>query len=169
MKHMITTLILVFLAVVKVIADLAGWQSVSALAAVTNAAPAMKVFTAHNGYETFSSSYDLTIVLQDGSQESLTLNPTTYQGLQGPYNRRNVYGAAIAYGPILSTGKHTHSMWSATARYAFCDKAVLRHELPFQSKQAIQKVIIHYGVSEDSNSITEQQYPNHLEVQCYEA
>jgi len=166
MKNKLACWFLVFLAVIKVVADLSGWQSVSALAAVTQAAPAMKVFTAHQGYETFSSQYHLTLVKVDGAKERLTLTPKVYQGLQGPYNRRNVYGATIAYGPILSQSSHTFEMWRSVAHYAFCEHQSLVNELGFTHQGGINQVVLSYEPSVSVQS-EQHQFPNQLEVSCH--
>ncbi|MCH2198656.1 MAG: hypothetical protein MK081_07715 [Flavobacteriales bacterium] len=40
--------------------------------------------------------------------------------LEGPYNRRNVYDAAISYGPVLPD-----SIWSAVLNYGVCNGSLL--------------------------------------------
>jgi hypothetical protein len=52
-----------------------------------------------------------------------------YARLRGPYNRRNVYGAVLAYGPVLSTDPAGRPMFEAVARYALCGDAPLLREL----------------------------------------
>ena len=102
----------------------------------------------------------------------VTLTPNVYNGLEGPYNRRNVYGAAIAYGPILASSPHTRDMWQSVARFAFCeDKSVITElSLPTQD---VKKVVMHYAPVAQSTSPTRQlsvaPYPNTLEVNCHDA
>ena len=97
MKYTLFAIILCFFATVKVVADVFGLERLSAVAAITNVAPAMKVFTAHKGYETYSTTFELSVKHVDGQTKNMQLNPKNYSGLKGPYNRRNVYGALIAY------------------------------------------------------------------------
>ncbi len=121
MKIRIATILLLVLATVKVVADVAGWKKLSAVAAVTNTTPAMKVFTAHDGYETFSSTFTLTVFWIDGHQQTLTLNPANYRGLQGPYNRRNVYWCChcLRANPV-DLGTHSrHVAVGCTIRFLF--------------------------------------------------
>ncbi len=66
MKYTLFALTLCFFATGKVLADVLGLESLSAVAAVTNVAPAMKVFTAQKGYETYSSVFELTVNHTDG-------------------------------------------------------------------------------------------------------
>jgi hypothetical protein len=50
-----------------------------------------------------------------------------YAKLRGPYNRRNVYGAALAYGPVLASDPRTRAMFDEVSRYALCgDRPILR-------------------------------------------
>ena len=52
-----------------------------------------------------------------------------YGRIRGPYNRRNVYGAVMAYGPVLIDSPVTRPTWEAVARYALCGGGPLRDEL----------------------------------------
>jgi hypothetical protein len=65
----------------------------------------------------------------EGAAHSLQLTPERYAGLAGPYNRRNIYGAALAYGPVLSTNPQTQPMFEAVAGYALCGEAPVLKEL----------------------------------------
>ena len=55
---------------------------------------------------------------------SLLVTPEVYARLQGPYNRRNVYGAALSYGPVLPP-----ELRDPVMRYAVCGDAPLLREL----------------------------------------
>ncbi|MCH8924403.1 MAG: hypothetical protein IIA67_14790, partial [Planctomycetes bacterium] len=59
---------------------------------------------------------------------SLELTPEVSSQLRGPYNRRNVYGAALAYGPVLATDERTAPMLSAVMSYGLCGEAPLLRE-----------------------------------------
>ena len=114
---------------IKPLFDQMGHQKLSALASMTQVSPAMKVFTAHDGYETFANKFSITIDRVDGSREQLTMSPELYQRLDGPYNRRNAYGATIAYGPLLSTNPSTRSMFEQVAAYSICKPGTLIAEV----------------------------------------
>jgi hypothetical protein len=82
------------------------------------------VFTARDGLEGFSASY--TLRWEEGGQtQSLPLTPEVYARLQGPYNRRNVYGAALAGGPFLADHPLMGDLHERVVTYAFCDTDVL--------------------------------------------
>lgn len=161
MKYTIFAGILIFFATVKVIANIAGWKDVSSLATMTNLAPAMKVFTAHEGYETYSGKFIIEAVYKDGSSEKQQITSKQYANLQGPYNRRNVYGALIAYGPILNTNPQTKPMYDAMSYYAFCQEPSILQELDFKKDMQIQRAVITYD-----NQKQNRDYPNRIEVQC---
>jgi hypothetical protein len=120
---------LVGLGSVQMAADVAGMPRLKALAAATQVSPAMKVFTAQERYETHAARFTLNWQGTDGGIRELPLTPEVYRHVRGPYNRRNVYGAALAYGPVLRTRPETLRMQQSVMRYAFCSPGILRREL----------------------------------------
>ena len=128
MRHTIKFIVLFGLALLAPVANLAGCQSVQALALATQASPAMKVFTTQDGYETFSPRFHLQCT-EAGEPRVLTLTPAVYADLLGPYNRRNAYGAVLSYSPVLSANAATREMHAAVARYALCGDAPVLTEL----------------------------------------
>jgi hypothetical protein len=128
-RHALQFWLLVGLGCSQIVADVVGMPRVKAVAAATQIAPAMKVFTAHQGYETHAARFALHWRNADGSSGMLPLTPENYATVEGPYNRRNVYGAALAYGPILRADERTRPLHDSVTRYAFCEPGVMRHEL----------------------------------------
>ncbi|MEE9422310.1 MAG: hypothetical protein V3V50_04050 [Gammaproteobacteria bacterium] len=170
MKYYLAAIALTFFATIKVIADVFGFQQLSAVAAVTNVAPAMKVFTAHKGYETYSSRFELTVDFDDGQTITIELKPENYAGLKGPYNRRNVYGALIAYGPVLVKSPITQPMWNEMSQRAFCGEASVLSELGFKNTSPVKNATIRY-LGQVTNQIKKQHekasdYPNQLSIFC---
>ena len=104
-------------------------RPIKAIGAATTASPAPKVFTSHRGLETFSTQFTLEWETRDGVKQTLPLTPELYQRVRGPYNRRNVFGAVLAYGPVLLTDEATHEMFKAASRYALAGDAPLLREL----------------------------------------
>ena len=109
-------------------ADVLGLPKLKGLAAATQVAPAMKVFTAHDGYETHAARFSVRWRDAAGMHE-LAITPGVYKAVKGPYNRRNVYGAALAYGPLLRENIKTREMQESVMKYAFCDPGSLRQKL----------------------------------------
>lgn len=79
---------------------LLGSQVLRGLGAASGASPLPKVFSDVRGLETFAATFTLEYELS-GETHRKTISPEYYAGLRGPYNRRNVYAAALSYGPIL--------------------------------------------------------------------
>ena len=121
--------LLLILGLAQMTGDLAHWPALKGIAAATGASPAPKVFSAVKGLETYSTRFFLDWNDASGKPHSLQLTPEVYSRLRGPYNRRNVYGAVLAYGPVLSTDPRSRPMFDAVARYALCGEAPLLREL----------------------------------------
>lgn len=162
MNYTLAAVTLCLFATIKIVADVSGFERLSAVAAITNVAPAMMVFTAQNGYETYSSVFELTVHYIDGRTITTELNPSNYSGLRGPYNRRNVYGALIAYGPVLVKNPRTQPMWNEMAHRAFCGSSSVLAELGFSNNSGVIGATIRYlgQVQKD------RYYPNELSVTC---
>ena len=109
------------------------------LGAATAAAPAPKVFSAVRGLETYSTRFFLEWTGADGAAHSLELTPEVYSHLRGPYNRRNVYGAALAYGPVLP-----EELRGPVMAYALCGDAPLLRELGIDPAQVRGPVRLRY-------------------------
>src|SRR5438270_9821355 len=96
-----SVVLLLALGLLQMAGDVLRIPAIKGLGAATAAAPAPKVFSAVRGLETYSTRFFLEWSGADGEAHSLELTPEVYSRLRGPYNRRNVYGAALAYGPVL--------------------------------------------------------------------
>ncbi len=114
---------LVILGVAQMIGDVTQFVPLKAVAAATGASPAPKVFSAVQGLETYSTRFFL-----DLGHERVELTPELYSRIRGPYNRRNVFGAALAYGPVLPP-----NLRDPVTRYALCGEAPLLRELKLQA------------------------------------
>ena len=122
-------LFLLIVGLLQMTGDLFRLPALKAVAAATGASPAPKVFSSVQGLETFSSVFYLEWHDRDGSAHSLELTLELYSRVRGPYNRRNVFGAALAYAPVLSVDPRTKPMYEAVVRYALCGHAPLLREL----------------------------------------
>jgi hypothetical protein len=122
-------LLLGLLGIAQMAGDLLRIPALAGIAAATGVSPAPKVFSAVRGLETFTSGFALEIRAADGSVRSAELTPELNARLRGPYNRRNVYGAALAYGPVLASDPRTRALFDAISRGALCGHAPLLREL----------------------------------------
>jgi hypothetical protein len=95
------------------------------------------------GLETYSTRFFLEWTDRDGAVHSLAITPEIGARLRGPYNRRNTYGALLAYGPVLVSEPKTRPMFDAVAHYGLSGEAPLLRELgidPTQVKEGSVRV-----------------------------
>jgi hypothetical protein len=114
-------------------------MAIKALGAVTAASPAPKVFSSVRGLETYSTRFFVEWTDLDGVAHSVQITSEIYARLRGPYNRRNVYGAALAYGPVLP-----ENLRDPVMRYALCGDAPLLRELGINTDRIAGRVRIRY-------------------------
>ena len=124
MKARVAAVAIVLLGTLQMTGDLLRIPVLKGVGAASGASPAPKVFSAVRGLETYSTRFFLE---WDGT--SVPLTPELYARLRGPYNRRNAYGAVVAYGPLLASAPTTRPLFEAVARHALCGDAPLLREL----------------------------------------
>lgn len=129
MSRTIASGVLVVVGLLQMTGDLLHLPALKAIGAATVASPAPKVFSAVRGLETYSTHFFIEWTDRAGVEHSLRLTPEVYARLRGPYNRRNVYGAVLAYGPVLVTDPKARPMFDSVANYALCGQAPLLQEL----------------------------------------
>lgn len=129
MKHRLIFLFLVVVGLSQLIGDILQLPSLKTIGAVTGASPAPKVFTAHKGFETYSSRFFIEWKDKAQHAHSLQLTPATYRNIKGPYNRRNAYGATFSYAPVFVSNPVTKPMFESAAHYALCGKAPILNAL----------------------------------------
>ena len=117
-------LALLALGSIQMVGHLTGSRVLRGLGAASAMAPLPKVFSDVDELETFASEFTLSYRLADGSRRSLRVTPEVYGRLGGPYNRRNVYGAALSYAPRLP-----EPLWTAVYCYGMAPAGPLRREL----------------------------------------
>jgi hypothetical protein len=164
MKHWIAAAALVAVGSLQMVGDLSGWPQLKAAGAITHASPAPKVFTSQGGFETFSSRFFIDWTDVQGQQHALELTPRSYRDLQGPYNRRNAYGAALSYGPVLAANERTRPMFDSVMRHSFCGSAPLLRELGIPSGELVYPVHIRLEPREQKSRAPDWQ--TEFSVQC---
>ena len=99
-RHEAAAILVLLLGSTQLLGYLGGAPALRGLGAISGAAPLPKVFSAHRGVETFA--WRMTLCYRQGAREvRAPLPPAGGAGLVGPYNRRNVYGAVLSYGPLI--------------------------------------------------------------------
>jgi hypothetical protein len=124
-----SVVLLLVLGLLQMAGDVLHLPAIKGLAAATAASPAPKVFSAVRGLETYSTRFFLEWTDKSGQFQSVEITPERARGLRGPYNRRNVYGAVLAYGPIMQSDAALQPMFNSVSHYALCGNAPLLHEL----------------------------------------
>jgi hypothetical protein len=109
--------------------DLLHLPALKGIAAATAASPAPKVFSSVRGLETFSSRFFIEWTDNAGQLHSTEITAERVSGLRGPYNRRNVYGAVLAYGPVMESDPILQPAFRSVSRFALCGDAPLLREL----------------------------------------
>jgi hypothetical protein len=122
-------IMLLVIGLAQMIGDVLGWRAVKGLAAATVFAPAPKVFSSVKGLETYSTRFFVEWTDRAGRRQSLELTPETCARIRGPYARRNVYGAALAYGPILASDEIGRELLRSVLDYGMTGEAPLLREL----------------------------------------
>ena len=105
-----------FLQIVGFVTGIDGLRDVGRL---TAASPLPLVFSDFRGLETFSLEFSIEAKARDGQSVIKKITPELYDKFRGPYNRRNVYGAVLAYGPKL-TEPTEEPMVDSVLKYGFC-------------------------------------------------
>ena len=135
---------LLALGVLQMLGSITGVAALRGIGAASAASPAPQVFTTVRGLETFSTRFELSWYDADGMERSMVLTPEIYAGLRGPYNRRNVFGAVLAYGPVLSTDPATKEMFLEITRYGLCGDAPVLRDLGLNPRRIGPPITIKY-------------------------
>jgi hypothetical protein len=135
-----TAVFLLVVGLLQMAGDLVGWRVLKGLGAATAASPAPKVFSAVGGLETYSTQFFIEWTDRAGVERSIRLTPALYAHIRGPYPRRNVYGAALAYGPVLAKDLRDPVM-----HYALCGQAPLLRELGIDPTTVAGAVRVRYA------------------------
>lgn len=108
----------------QMVGHILGIPILRALGLATGFAPFPRVFCAVHGYEAFAAGFELEWAEETGLWNSRSLTPAWYAQIEGPYNRRNVYGAALAFAPHMEP-----CLRQAVMAYALQPGSCLRVEL----------------------------------------
>jgi hypothetical protein len=156
-------LVLLAIGLLQMLGDLLQVPALKAVAAATAASPAPKVFSSVRGLETFSTRFFIEWTDPSGRFRSTEITPDRASGLLGPYNRRNVYGAVLAYGPVMQSDSQTRPMFDSVAKYALCGNAPLLRELGIDTRTVYGDLHLRLQTRPDSHA---NDLPLQLNAQC---
>lgn len=118
----LAALCITILGCAAMIGDLVGSLTLKGLGAASTFAPFPKVFCDNQGLEGFASNFTI-VAHGPGGETLIPLTSELYARMDGPYNRRNVYGAVFSFGPKLPP-----EMWRSVFEHALGTDGTLRAE-----------------------------------------
>ena len=104
MKRTLFTFLIGGIACLQIVGHFLDSRALRGIGLATGIAPFPKVFCESDGYEPFAAEFRII----DRNDIEILLTPERYSQLEGPYQRRNVYGAALAYAPRLPEDLRDH-------------------------------------------------------------
>ena len=131
--------ILVAVSFLQIIGFSLGIKGVRGLGLATVASPLPLVFSHFRGHETFAAKFSLELYKDDRLLKTVKIDSALYSKLKGPYNRRNVFGAAFAYGPYLDQNNERELVRSVLS-YGFCSKDHLPSE--FEIEEDFDRIVV---------------------------
>lgn len=110
-------------------------KSLRGIGLASYSSPFPKVFSDVDGLETFASSFKISLETSDSKHQELEITPELYSNLQGPYKRRNIYGAALSYAPRLPD-----EIWKPIFSYGFSGPLIDEFKLPKNTTKVDLKI-----------------------------
>lgn len=153
----IFSVLVILIGSLSMLGSVTSLDPVKGIGFMTTASPLPLVFSKFRGVENFSSDYFMDIRYKDGTTESMKITPEMYEKSQGPYNRRNPYGAVLAYGPML-TKPNEIILRDKVMQYSACGQGT------FMKEMGITKPIGHIKVTLNSKTTARSVW--NFEVNC---
>ena len=97
----VMAILLLIVGMSQMVGYVTGLRVLRGIGLASGVAPFPKVFCAGDGFEAFAASFYVEGDSPGGELWSRKVDPEWYAQMRGPYNRRNVYGAALAFAPRL--------------------------------------------------------------------
>lgn len=99
-KQHIVLLLIIAIGCMSMFGYVFGMPKVRGIGFASVVSPLPLVFSVYNGVETFSTDYTV-YVETDNDNFTMKLNNKMYSQIEGPYNRRNMYGVILSHGPFF--------------------------------------------------------------------
>jgi len=151
---------LVALGLLQALGFAVGSDTLRGLGAMTAASPLPFVFSSFRGVETFAADFEIELTRPNGERVRHLLTPELYAKLDGPYNRRNTYGAVLSYGPALDA-PHERALVDSVLRFGLCGRGPLAQR--FGEVEPIERVLV-----EVRSKTRTQPAPFRREIACSE-
>ena len=141
-QNKLITLFLIAAALLQMTGDIFHLSWMKGLGAAWGISPAPKVFSAAEGLETFSSQFFIIWKDRDSVLHRMQLTSKSSKNMKGPYNRRNVYGAILSYGPLLSKNEALRDAYESVVTYAISQNGPLLKELGIPAEYVSDAILI---------------------------
>lgn len=137
-------LFLLALGLLQMTGNLLRVPPISAIGAATGASPAPGAFSRAARGETYRARVILEWSDREGTVRAVRIGPEVFSRLQGPYNRRTAYWAALTGGSAASTDPETERLFAAALSYALNGEAPLLLELGIDTRKIEGPVRVRY-------------------------
>jgi hypothetical protein len=149
--------LIILIGSLSMVGSLTSFDPIKGIGFMTTASPLPLVFSKFRGVENFSSDYFMDVRFRDGTSSAMKLTSEIYERAAGPYNRRNPYGAVLAYGPML-TKPNEIILRDKVMQYSACGSGSFMREI------GITKPIEHITVTVKSKTTAKPVW--NFEVNC---
>lgn len=119
--------LLVLIGSLNIIGTITDSRIIKGIGLASVASPLPLVFSTFRETETFVADFRLRLKKSGNIIFDTEITPELYQKLQGPYSRRNIYGAIFAYGPML-TKPLEKVLVESVIKQGFCPEKALAKE-----------------------------------------
>ena len=156
-KEKILSSLVILIGFLSMLGTLTSVEAIRGLGFMSTASPLPLVFSKFRGVENFSSDYFMDVTFDDGETTSFQITDEMYERTTGPYNRRNPYGAVLAYGPMLNKPNEM-ALRDSVMKYSACGHGTFMKEL------GLSKKIKHIKVTLKSKTLARPEWQ--FEVVC---
>ena len=98
-----------------------GMPTVRAVGTISVVSPLPLVFSTYYRQETFSTYFTLDIYTTNDTRIIIPMTRDVYEKIDGPYNKRNVYGVVFSHGPFFRSPELIQ-LRHQILHYGFCQK-----------------------------------------------
>lgn len=147
----LSALLLLAFGLIQMGGDLLQSSPMKGIGAAWLVSPAPKVFSSVKGFETYSTQTFLDWTDRDGVPQSIEFTSDSYSNLSGPYNRRNIYGAALAYGPVFAEDDRLKPIFQSVVDFALTGEAPLLVELGVDMETVTWPLTLRYVPAEGTD------------------
>lgn len=116
-------------------------DAVRGLGFATVASPLPLVFSHFRGQEAFANELAIRLTTKSGQVTEDRIDYRVFSGMDGPYNRRNAYGAVISFGSYFTT-ENEKNLRDSVLRYGFCEPGPLVQRYGITESLASAEIII---------------------------